>query len=77
MQITAQGLIEHINKYYDSDELLVTTIYSQADLYDVDPDKAKDLWIKTLADEVEGAMEYAQEILNNAIGESIPEEATQ
>ena len=74
MQVTAKELIEHINKYYDNDELLVTTIYSHADLYDVDPEKSKELWESTLADEVEGAMGYAQEIINEAISENIPEE---
>lgn len=74
MQVTAKHLIEHINKYYDMDEVLVTTIYSHADLYDVDPEKSYELWVSDMADVVESAMEYAQEVINDTITEHLPEE---
>lgn len=72
---TVNELIKHLQDTYELDEVVVGTIYSQADI-DLDwldkSDNVSEIWNKVSGDFV-GCIDYVQETLNEELLELVEE----
>ena len=70
MQHTAKELIERLQKEYDPEEILVYTIYSQADVAGHNDtmsfELAEEIW-NDVSDDFDNSMDDAQSDLNQAL----------
>ena len=69
MRVTAKKLIEHINKYYNEDEIVVTTIYSYGDIMEWISDSDADTVWEEISDDFELTLEQVQGDLNDFLQE--------
>jgi hypothetical protein len=77
MSITKEELIEHLNRYYAEETLLVVQLWSSQDvevmMSEPDEDKAMDIWAD-IAETFSNAFDYSTGVLNDTLYELVQDE---
>ena len=77
MSITKQELIEHLNRYYADETLLVVELWSSQDvevmMSEPDEDKSMDIWAE-IAETFVNAFDYTTSLLNDTLYELVQDE---
>ena len=78
MDNTIKGLIQSLQRdYKDKDQIIVYTIYCEGDVEGAYTPESREYWENIAAPALNGAMEYAQQDLNYALGDIASEHGWQ